>query len=120
MQNQCYLGLEIADGMFFAPNNTAKSFWNDTQLVNNGDLETLTSWKFSSVKLPETEDDTRVHVVAKRPASTGGVALDNIRFSTDERCSPRYESSAKTQGCEVRRVRRAHSDHQIRTHFVHL
>ena len=46
------------------------------------------SWKFSSVPLPESDDDDRVHVVNKRPEGAR-FGIDNVRFSTDERCSPR-------------------------------
>ena len=45
-------------------------------------------WSFSSVPLPESNDDDRVHVVNRRPDGAR-FGIDNVRFSTDERCSPR-------------------------------
>ena len=46
------------------------------------------TWNFASVPLPETNDDDRVHVVNRRPDGAR-FGIDNLRFSTDERCSPR-------------------------------
>ena len=63
--------------------NNSQLFNKASQLVTNED-----NWKFSSVPLPETDDDDRVHVVNGRPDGAR-FGIDNVRFSTDERCSPR-------------------------------
>ena len=64
---------------------------HNSQLFNGANGQLVAGedkWNFASVPLPESDDDDRVHVVNRRPEGAR-FGIDNARFGTDERCSPR-------------------------------
>ncbi len=88
-QDQCSLKLEIRDSDFYSPKPT-RNFHNESQLFNAGTVGSQASWRFSSVSIPETADDESVALIGSRQNATGLFAVDNVKFTTDERCTPRY------------------------------
>lgn len=90
MQYQCHLSLSKTSTDVAASEKTA--IWDvpDTLLENGGGVDATTEWKFSMVDLPPMEKGSRIQIGNTRGDGIGAFGLDNIRFSTDQRCSPRY------------------------------
>ena len=59
-------------------------------LFNEGGLDEVSEWPFAKFDIPSiNEDNVRLRIRAELNSTAGLFAIDNIKFTTQQKCSPK-------------------------------